>query len=672
MSLLIPELGNFLLIMAFINAIFLGVLSFVGAHYEHQGLMRFTKRSAISIFLLILASFICLTVSFINNDFSVAYVANHSNSQLPIYYRISAVWGAHEGSLLLWVLILAGWMAAVAVFSKALPKPLVSRVLGVMGFIAVGFIAFTLFTSNPFERVLPFIPIDGADLNPLLQDFGLIVHPPMLYMGYVGFAVVFAFAIAGLLEGELDNQWARWSRPWTTVAWIFLSLGIALGSWWAYYELGWGGWWFWDPVENASFMPWLAGTALIHSLAATEKRGVFKSWTVLLAILTFSLSLLGTFLVRSGVLTSVHSFANDPVRGRFILVFLGIVVGASLLIFAIQSSKIRSKSNFGIFSREAALLFNNALLAVVTFMVLLGTLHPLIQEAFTGGKSSVGPPYFNLMFSIFMIPILILMPIGQQINWKQEPIKPLLTKYWIWALGSILLGFAIVMVMGEVAPMAFVGTTLGLWVAAGCAKYILGQTSKSDSFSSGLKKISLSYWGMIVAHLGVAITVLGVVLTSYYSVEKNIKIHQGETVQVEDLNVEFYDFNNLEGPNYISSAGSFRIYMDGKLVADLHPEKRKYHASSMVMTEADINAGLFRDIYVVMGEPLDDGAWAVSVHYKAFVRWIWLGALVMALGGLLAVSDKRYRQRRRERKNAKKNGADKNTANSDSLGADSE
>lgn len=652
---MIPELGNFLLIMAFINAIFLGTLSFYGAQTNHQGLIRFSKRAAIGSFVLVLASFICLTISFINNDFSVAYVANHSNTQLPVYYRISAVWGAHEGSLLLWVLILTGWMAAVAIFSKSLPKQLLTRVLGVMGLIAVGFIAFTLFTSNPFDRALPFIPIDGADLNPLLQDFGLIVHPPMLYMGYVGFSVVFAFAIAGLLQGELDHHWAKWSRPWTTVAWIFMSLGIALGSWWAYYELGWGGWWFWDPVENASFMPWLAGTALIHSLAATEKRGVFKSWTALLAILTFSLSLLGTFLVRSGVLTSVHSFANDPVRGRFILIFLGIVVGASLIIYAIQSSKIRSKNNFGLFSRETALLFNNALLAIVTFVVLLGTLHPLIIEAFTGNKSSVGPPYFNLMFSIFMIPILLLMPIGQQINWKQEPIKPLLAKYWLWAISSILVAIAVVVIVGRTfEPMAIIGTSLGLWVVAGCAKFILGQTKNSKSFRVGLKKINRSYWGMIVAHFGVAITVLGVVLTSYFSIEKNLKIHRGETVIVEDLTVEFYDFNNYQGPNYLASAGSFKVYSDDDLIADLHPEKRKYNASQMVMTEADIDAGLFRDVYVVMGEPLDDGAWAISLYYKPFVRWIWLGAIFMALGGILAVTDKRYREKKRERKREKK------------------
>ncbi|AOE49570.1 heme lyase CcmF/NrfE family subunit [Kangiella sediminilitoris] len=653
---MIPEVGNFLLIMAFINAIFLGTLSFYGAQTSHQGLIRFSKRAAISIFLLVLASFVCLTISFITNDFSVAYVANHSNTQLPVHYRISAVWGAHEGSLLLWVLILTGWMAAVALFSKSLPSALVARVLGVMGLVAVGFIAFTLFTSNPFERVLPFIPIDGADLNPLLQDFGLIVHPPMLYMGYVGFSVVFAFAIAGLLQGDLDHKWARWSRPWTTVAWIFMSLGIALGSWWAYYELGWGGWWFWDPVENASFMPWLAGTALIHSLAATEKRGVFKSWTVLLAIMTFSLSLLGTFLVRSGVLTSVHSFANDPVRGRFILIFLAIVVGASLLIYAIQSSKIRSKSNFALYSRETALLFNNALLAVVTFMVLLGTLHPLIQEAFTGGKSSVGPPYFNLMFSIFMIPILILMPFGQQINWKQQELKPFLKQYWLWAIGALLVAMAIVIVLGDLEPMAVVGTTLGLWVLAGCAKYILSQASKSQNIASGVKKISRSYWGMLVAHLGVAITVLGVVLTSYYSLEKNIKIKQGETVTVEDFEVEFYDFKNTQGPNYISSSGSFRVFSDGELLTELHPEKRKYNASRMVMTEADIDAGLFRDIYMAMGEPLEDGAWAVSLYYKPFVRWIWLGSIFMALGGLLAISDKRYREKRRLKKQKKSEG----------------
>ena len=649
---MIPELGNFFLILAFINAVFLATLPFYGAHTHHQGLIQFSRKAAVSLFMLTLFSFICLTYSFVQNDFSVAYVADHSNSQLPLHYRISAVWGAHEGSLLLWVVILAAWTMAVALFSKALPRVMVARVLGVMGFISVGFTSFTLFTSNPFERALPFIPIDGGDLNPLLQDFGLIVHPPMLYMGYVGFSVVFAFAIAGLLEGSLDHKWAKWSRPWTTVAWIFLTLGIALGSWWAYYELGWGGWWFWDPVENASFMPWLAGTALIHSLAATEKRGVYKSWTVLLAILTFSLSLLGTFLVRSGVLTSVHSFASDPVRGRFILIFLAIVVGLSLTIYAIQASKIRSKINYGLFSKEIALLFNNALLAVSTFVVLLGTLHPLLIEAFSDGKSSVGPPYFNLMFSIFFIPILLLMPIGQQINWKQQDITVLLKQYAGAFVFSVVLALICVYgLYGSLEPMVIIGMTLAIWVIAGCGKYIqLHQSKSNHSISNkGLKKISRSYWGMLVAHLGVAVTVIGIVLTSHYSIEKDIRIAEKENVEVQDLNIFFSDFHNIQGPNYISSQAIFVVTKGGQAIAQLKPEKRRYNASQMVMTEAAIDPGLFRDVYIALGEPLEDGAWAIRVYYKPFVRWIWLGAIFMALGGLLAISDKRYREKRRKK-----------------------
>ncbi|WP_417446675.1 heme lyase CcmF/NrfE family subunit [Kangiella sp.] len=652
---MIPELGNFFLILAFINAILLGTLPFYGAHTNHKGLIQFAHRASTSIFLLMLVSFVCLTIAFIQNDFSVAYVANHSNSQLPIYYRISAVWGSHEGSLLLWVLILTGWIFAVSKFSKSLPDTMTARVLGVMGLIAVGFVSFTLFTSNPFERELPFIPIDGADLNPLLQDFGLIVHPPMLYMGYVGFSVVFAFAIAGLLQGELDHHWAKWSRPWTVVAWIFMTIGIALGSWWAYYELGWGGWWFWDPVENASFLPWLAGTALIHSLAATEKRGVFKSWTVLLAILTFSLSLLGTFLVRSGVLTSVHAFANDPVRGKFILVFLAIVVGASLLLYAIQSSKVRSKSDFTLVSREVALLFNNALLAVSTFVVLLGTLHPLMIEAFTDGKSSVGPPYFNLMFSVFFIPILLLMPFGQQIKWKKDDLPALLKKYIWWFLSCIILAFILTLGLNgftfdELEPMAVIGTILGLWVIAGTVKYIQLQSEKGQTRWAGMRKISRSYWGMIFAHIGVAVTTLGVVLTSYYSIEKDIRIEIGETVEVEGLSVQFKDFKNIQGPNYISSKAIFAVTKSGDFIAELKPEKRRYNASQMVMTEAAIDPGLFRDVYIAMGEPLDNAAWAIRVYYKPFVRWIWFGAIFMALGGLLAMTDKRYREKKFKKK----------------------
>ncbi len=644
---MIPELGHFFLILALVNAIILGTLPFYGAQMQHQGLMRLASKAAIGQFVLLLASYICLTLSFIQSDFSVAYVANHSNSLLPLRYKITAVWGSHEGSLLLWILILAAWMAAVAIFSKTLTQVVRARVLATLGLITVGFVSFALFTSNPFERVLPFIPIDGADLNPLLQDFGMIVHPPMLYMGFVGFSVVFAFAIAGLLQGDLDQKWAKWARPWTTVAWIFLTIGIALGSWWAYYELGWGGWWFWDPVENASFMPWLAGTALLHSLAATEKREAYKSWTVLLAILTFSLSLLGTFLVRSGVLTSVHAFATNPERGYFILTFLGFAVGGALTLYAWQFDKIKSKTNYTLISKEIAIVINNILLFCSLLVVLLGTLYPLIAEFLWQEKVSIGPPFFNPYFSFFFAFILFLIPFGQNMNWKQDNLKSVIKPYSVLFVVSLGLATLLIwLIVGAIEPLALLGLMLGIWLFIACFYYLFAQSRKSKSWLAGLSKISLSYWGMIVAHIGVAVSVIGIVITSYYSIEKDIRIKPKESVQVENLSIYFADFKNFNHENYLSSQAVFEISKDGSYFTTLKPEKRRYQVSKQLMTEAAIKPGFFSDLYISMAEPLAEGAWAIRLYYKPFVRWIWLGSILMALGGLLAVSDKRYRQKK--------------------------
>ncbi len=652
---MIPELGHFFLILALINAIVLGSLPFYGAHTQHSGLMRLASKASIGQFVLLLASYICLTLAFVQDDFSVAYVANHSNTLLPLRYKITAVWGSHEGSLLLWILILSGWMAAVAIFSKALTAVMRARVLATLGFLSIGFVSFALFTSNPFERVLPFIPIDGADLNPLLQDFGMIVHPPMLYMGFVGFAVVFAFAIAGLLQGDLDQKWAKWARPWTTVAWIFLTIGIALGSWWAYYELGWGGWWFWDPVENASFMPWIAGTALLHSLAATEKRGAYKSWTVLLAILTFSLSLLGTFLVRSGVLTSVHAFATDPERGLFILTFLGFAVGGALTLYAWQFDKLKSNNNYTLFSKEIAIVLNNILLFSSLLVVFLGTLYPLLADYLWEKKVSIGPPFFDPYFSFFFALILFLIPFGQQMNWKQDKLKPLLLKQFILLAVAVILTLALIALFADkILLWPVLAISLALWLILSCINYLVNQSSNAQSLFAGLKKISRSYWGMIVAHIGVAITVIGVIITSFYSIEKDIRIEPQQIVKVENLSIKFEKFDNFTFENYISSQATLKVSKNGRHLTTLKPEKRRYRVSGQLMTEAAIEPGFFGDLYISLAQPLNKGAWAIKVYYKPFVRWIWLGALIMALGGLLAVSDKRYRARRFKKVSPKK------------------
>ena len=642
---MIPELGQIALALALCLALAQGILPLAGAANGNAAWIALARPAARGQFLCIVLAFGCLAYSFIVNDFSVVNVATNSNSALPLHYRIAATWGSHEGSLLLWTLMLTGWGVAVSIFSRRLPDDMVARVLGVMGLISVGFLAFMLFTSNPFDRLLPAAP-DGRDLNPLLQDAGMVFHPPMLYMGYVGFSVAFAFAVAALLSGRLDATWARWSRPWTTVAWLFLTIGIALGSFWAYYELGWGGWWFWDPVENASFMPWLVGTALIHSLAITEKRGAFRSWTVLLAIATFSLSLLGTFLVRSGVLTSVHAFATDPKRGVFVLAFLVLVIGASLTLFAWRAPRIGLGGNFNLVSRETALLTNNVLLSAACGSVMLGTLYPLALDALGLGKISVGPPYFETVFVPLMAPALFLMGIGPLLRWKSAPLPELAIRLR-WAAGtSVLAAVVVPFIMGRWSWLTSFGLLLAAWIITTGA-FGLWQRLKHDGTDTGLlqrlRKSSSSFYGMQLAHAGVAVFIVGVTLVNGYQSEADVKMSTRDYTTLAGHEFRFGGTQEIRGPNYVAARGTIEVRRDGQPVATLHPEKRVYTAQNMPMTEAAINRGITRDLYVAMGEELSPGTWIVRIWYKPFVNWIWIGCVIMALGGLLAASDRRYR-----------------------------
>ncbi|BCG25696.1 cytochrome c-type biogenesis protein CcmF [Pseudomonas tohonis] len=639
---MIPELGHLALILALCMAAVQATLPLIGAWRGDRQWMSLAQPAAWGQFAFLAFAFGCLTYAFMVDDFSVSYVASNSNSALPWYYKFSAVWGAHEGSLLLWALILGGWTFAVSVFSRQLPEVMLARVLAVMGMISIGFLSFLIITSNPFNRLLPNMPADGNDLNPLLQDFGLIVHPPMLYMGYVGFSVAFAFAIAALLGGRLDAAWARWSRPWTIIAWAFLSVGIVLGSWWAYYELGWGGWWFWDPVENASFMPWLVGTALIHSLAVTEKRGVFKSWTVLLAIAAFSLSLLGTFLVRSGVLTSVHAFASDPERGVFILIFLLMVVGGSLALFAVRAPVVKSQVGFALWSRETLLLVNNLVLVVAASMILLGTLYPLVLDAISGAKLSVGPPYFNALFVPLMALLMVVMAVGVLVRWKDTPIKWLLGMLGPVLIGSLVLGMLGAFIYGDFHWAVLAVFALAAWVVLAGVRDLLDKT-RHKGLIKGARSLTRSYWGMQLAHAGIAVCALGVVLSSQYSAERDLRLAPGESVELGGYRFVFEGAAHHEGPNFTSDKGTVRVLDGDREISVLHPEKRLYTVQQSMMTEAGIDAGLTRDLYVALGEPLGDGAWAVRVHVKPFVRWIWLGGLLMGLGGVLAAFDPRYR-----------------------------
>jgi len=646
----IPELGQVALLLALAVALVQGTLPIAGAARGNALWMALARPAAQAQCLLVAFAFGALAYSFASNDFSVLYVAQNSNSALPLHYRIAGVWGGHEGSLLLWLLMLNLWMLAVAQFSRHLPPPVVARILAVMGLVSVGFLLFMLLTSNPFDRLLPAAP-DGRDLNPLLQDPGMVFHPPMLYMGYVGFSVAFAFAIAALIGGNLDAAWARWTRPWTTAAWIFLTLGIALGSAWAYYELGWGGWWFWDPVENASFMPWLVGTALIHSLAVTEKRGAFKSWTVLLAIIAFSLSLLGTFLVRSGVLSSVHAFATDPRRGLFILAFLVVVIGGSLMLYAWRAPQVGLGARFSMLSRESMLLANNVMLVAAMGTVLLGTLYPLVLDALGLGKISVGPPYFDSVFVPIMTPVLLLMGIGPLARWREAQL-PDLARRLRWALAlTVPAALATGWARGHVGALASLGFGLAWWIVFSLATDLWERlrvgSGLGGSVWSRARMLPRSMLGMMVAHLGVAAFAFGVSMVKTYEVERDVKMAVGDTTEIAGYVFTWRGVRDLQGPNYVAAQGLVEITRNGKPVATMRPEKRVYRVQQNPMTEAAIDSGFTRDLYVSLGEPVAGGAWIVRVYYKPFVDWIWGGCVLMALGGALAASDRRYRATRR-------------------------
>ena len=642
---LITELGYFALLAAFVLAILQVVLPTIGVMNDHVAWQRLAPSLAWAQFAAMIVSFGSLMAGFYFNDFSLVYVTQHSNTLLPWYYKLSATWGGHEGSLLLWMTIMATWCALVSYFSRGLPLTMRARVLVILAGVQVMMLAMLIFTSSPFDRTLPNLPVDGADLNPLLQDFGLVIHPPMLYMGYVGMAVPFAFCMAALWEGRLDAVWTRWSRPWALAAWGFLTVGIALGSWWAYYELGWGGWWFWDPVENASLMPWLAGLALLHSLAVTEKRGVFKAWTIMLAIFAFALSLLGTFLVRSGVITSVHSFAADPTRGLVILVILGIIVGGGLLMFAVRGWRLTVESQYQLISRESFLVINNVIILISTLVVLLGTLYPIIADSFNLGQVSVGPPYFNALFVPLAWLLLVAMGIGSNIRWKKDS-RPLLGAGMVIAFSSLLLA-AIIAYFVSPSDMLNIGVTLAVsfWVLLWMAVDFKDKTKNAPSFFKGLRQLRLSYWGQQTAHIGVIVAVIGVAFTSTLSVERDVALGENETMHVQGYDFEVKDFHEVRGSNFDGMQAQVEVTKEGRAVTTLYPEKRTYIISGMPMTEAAIDASLMRDVYVALGEPIaeDSNKWAVRIYVKPLVRWIWLGAIIMALGGLLSMLDSRYR-----------------------------
>jgi cytochrome c-type biogenesis protein CcmF len=636
------ELGHIALIMALMMALLQTVFPLAGAAQGVPLWMAIARPAGRAQCFFLLVSFICLAASFAANDFSVLYVAEHSNTALPLYYRISAVWGAHEGSMLLWALILGLWTCAVTIFSRGLTEEFLARVLGVMGLVSIGILLFIVLTSNPFER-LANPPLDGNDLNPLLQDIGMTIHPPMLYMGYVGLSVAFSFAVAALLGGSLDSAWARWSRPWTLVAWIFLTFGITLGSWWAYYELGWGGWWFWDPVENASFMPWLVATALIHSLAVTEKRGAFKAWTVLLAIFAFSLSLLGTFLVRSGVLTSVHAFASDPARGLFILLLLAIVIGGSLFLYGLRAPRVKDHIRYDFVSKENLLLLNNILLVTAAGSILLGTLYPLVVDALGLGKISVGPPYFTSVFAPVMAPVFLLAGIAPLFPWRQASVRKVLRRVRPLAIICLVLGVgstALFWRPGDLQTMA--GISMAFWLTSTVLFSLWTRAALRGTLFEGLRAQSCSVYGMSLAHLGLAVFLVGVTLSSRYSTEQTVRMAPGDTVTIAEYGFTFRGTNHVEGPNYAADRGEFEVRR-GNDITLLHPEKRNYRVQRNTMTEAAIDGGMLRDLYVALGEPMDESAWSVRLYYKPFMRWVWLGGLLMMAGGMLAASDRRYR-----------------------------
>ena len=641
---MIPELGHFALILALCSAIVLFIVPLVGSFTGHSSWMEVAKPAAGAHAFLISLSYACLTWAFVSNDFSVLYAANTSNSGLPLMYKISGVWGGHEGSILFWCFISALWTGAVAVFSRSLPQVLLARVLSVLGFISIGFLLFVLLTSNPFERLFP-VPMDGASLNPLLQDPGMAFHPPLLYLGYVGFSVAFAFAIAALIGGQLDAATLRWMRPWTNIAWMFLTIGISLGSYWAYYELGWGGWWFWDPVENASFMPWLVGTALIHSLAASEKRGVFKAWTVLLAVLAFSLSLLGTFLVRSGVLTSVHSFAADPTRGMYILMFLGVVVGGSLLLYAVRAHKLQSTASYELVSRESALLLNNVLLVVACAAVLLGTLYPLFVDALGIGKISVGEQYFNAVFVPLMLPILAIVGVGAVLNWKRDKLTGRGLALISMSVVSVALGVILTTQLNYFTIGAAASIAVAVWITATSVYGIVHRFRNKRKRMSAVLHTPAAFWGMSIAHIGIAVFTVGVALTSIYTTEETVRMEVNDTHQAGGYTFALASIGEVRGPNFDAVEARFDVVKGDRDIGQISAQKRVYDVRRDTMTEAGIDAGLTRDLFIALGEPLDNGtAWSVRIQTKPYIRWIWLGTIFMGIGGILAAVDRRYRK----------------------------
>ena len=645
---MIPEIGYFSLTLAMVLSVLLCIFPLWGAHTGNLRLMRAAPSLAVGQFAFVLISFAALIYASLTDDFTVAYVAYHSSSTLPWYYKITSTWGGHEGAILLWLVMQAGWTAVVAMRSQSLPWILRARVLGVLGFLGVGFMLYTLLMSSPFELLLPYYPVEGRDLNPLLQDPGMIIHPPLLYMGYVGLSVSFSFAIAALLTGKLDNTWAKWSRPWTMTAWGFLTLGITIGSWWAYAELGWGGWWFWDPVENASLMPWLVATALLHSLSVTEKRGVFKSWTVLLAIAAFSFSLLGTFIVRSGIIVSVHAFATDPDRGLFILAFLAIVVGGGLALYALRVSEVKSEGRYKLVSREVALWLNNIFLVVATLIVLLGTLLPMVHKEMGLGSISIGEPFFNKMFAILLVPFAILMGIGPLLRWKQNKWAFLQNKLLLCALASIAVTSAwLFLGYDVVAPLTLLATTLAVWIVFTTMLDIVDKTRVHGSLQNGLKRLSVSYWAMVLGHIGIAFVIAGVTLTSAYSVERDVSMKPLEVVSLNQYDYRFEGVKDIRGPNYSGHAGVVTVLKEGDKVARLYAEKRQYDIGMQFMTEAAIDAGFTRDLYLALGEQLSNGGWSLRIYHKPYVRWMWLGGILISLAGFMILGDKRYRSNKK-------------------------
>ncbi|WP_011608554.1 heme lyase CcmF/NrfE family subunit [Histophilus somni] len=641
---MIAELGNYALALSLAISVLLSIFPLWGAEKGNVQMMALARPMTYGLFVSLTVSFVALFYLFLTNDFSVQYVVNNSNTNLPLQYRLSAVWGSHEGSLLLWIWLLTLWSAAVAFLSKQLPQEAVARVLAIMGIITIGFLLFVMFTSNPFDRTFPDFPVEGRELNPLLQDIGLIFHPPLLYMGYVGFSVAFAFAIASLMTGKLDTAWARWSRPWTMAAWVFLTLGIVLGSWWAYYELGWGGWWFWDPVENASLMPWLAGTALLHSLAVTEKRGSFKAWTVLLAILAFSLCLLGTFLVRSGILVSVHAFASDPTRGLYILAYLIVVIGGSLALYAYKGNLIRTRNNAERYSRETMLLINNILLMTALSVVFLGTLLPLVHKQLGLGTISIGSPFFDQMFLLIMIPLSLLLGVGPLVKWRRDQFCAIRLPVIISSIIMLITGFVLpYFLQDRIAVSAVLGVMMAMFILLLALYELQQRATHKHSFWIGITKLSRSHWGMVLAHLGVAMTIWGIAFSQNYSIERDVRMNVGDTVKIADYEFTFQGISDANGVNYLGGKAQIDISRNGKFETTLFAEKRFYTVSKMTMTEAAIDWGLSRDLYVALGESLNDGSWALRLYYKPFIRWIWLGGIFMAFGGLLCIFDRRYR-----------------------------